>query len=99
MGLSERFMLDSSRPPLPSLIFWGVACPYPVSENARPGVGGLDLVDVGKVNLFGKDEEQQTLHSNRCDLMKQTKKKNNNFQTHTTCKDLQNIPIINTLVW
>lgn len=42
--------------------------PYPVAKNARPGVGGLDLLDVGEVNLFGKEEEQQTLHPYGRDL-------------------------------
>lgn len=42
--------------------------PHPVAKNARPGVGGLDLLDVGEVNLFGKEEEQQTLHPYRRDL-------------------------------
>lgn len=70
MGLSERFQLDSSR----RCCLWRSEArkpawhPYPVAKNACPGVGGLDLLDVGEVNLFGKDEEQQTLHSNRCDL-------------------------------
>lgn len=72
MGLSGRFKLHSSGCRCCLLGPSGArkpACrPYPVAKNACPGVGGLDLLDVGEVDLFGKDEEQQTLHSNRCDL-------------------------------
>lgn len=39
-----------------------VVISYPVSEDASASVGGLDVSDVGEVNLFGKNQQQQTLH-------------------------------------
>lgn len=41
---------------------------YPVAEDAGTSVGGLDVSDVGEVNLFGKNQQQQTLHPHWCDL-------------------------------
>lgn len=41
---------------------------YPVAKDACADVGGLDLSDVGQVNLFGKHQQQQTLHPYRRDL-------------------------------
>lgn len=41
---------------------------HPVAENAGASVGGLDLPDVGQMDLFGKNEQQQTLHPDWCDL-------------------------------
>lgn len=41
---------------------------YPVAKHAGASVGGLGVSDVGKMNLFGKYEQQQTLHPHRCDL-------------------------------
>lgn len=41
---------------------------YPVSKDASASVGGLDVSDVGEMNLFGKNQQQQTLHPHRCDL-------------------------------
>lgn len=35
---------------------------HPVAKNAGASVGGLDLPDVGQVDLFGENEQQQTLH-------------------------------------
>lgn len=41
---------------------------HPVAKDAGASVGGLDLPDVGQVDLFGENEQQQTLHPYRCDL-------------------------------
>lgn len=41
---------------------------YPVAKHAGPSVGGLDVSDVGKMNLFGKQQQQQTLHPHWHDL-------------------------------
>ncbi len=35
---------------------------YPVTKDASASVGGLDVPDVGEMNLFGKNQQQQTLH-------------------------------------
>lgn len=41
---------------------------YPVAKDASASVCGLDVSDVGEMNLFGKNQQQQTLHPYRCDL-------------------------------
>lgn len=41
---------------------------YPVAEDASTSVGGLDVSDIGDVNLFGKKQQKQTLHPHWCDL-------------------------------
>lgn len=41
---------------------------YPIAKDAGASVGGLDFPDVGQVDLFGENEQQQTLHPYRRDL-------------------------------
>jgi len=45
-----------------------IAITYPVTEEAGASVGGLDVSDEGEMTLFGKKQQQQTLHPHRCDL-------------------------------
>lgn len=42
--------------------------PYPVAEEARAGVVGVDVPDEGEVHVLHKDQEQQPLHANRGEL-------------------------------
>lgn len=41
---------------------------YPVAKDSRTSVGGLDVSDKGQMNVFGKNQQQQTLHPHWCDL-------------------------------
>lgn len=41
---------------------------YPVAKDASTSVGGLDVSDVGEMDLFGKNQQQQTLHPDWFDL-------------------------------
>lgn len=41
---------------------------YPVAKDASTSIGGLNVSDVGEMNLFGKNQQQQSLHPHGCDL-------------------------------
>lgn len=53
----------------------GVHSSHPVAENARANVGALDVSDEREVHLFGKNQQKQTLHPHRSDLVTQEKQK------------------------